>query len=216
MSIIAYYVHVDDAQLQALREQPALAWDISSDPRFASAALFDIDKDYDVIAWLISAKKRKEQAQQVARYRAIERERESGADYDKTQFTGVLNEELQKLGVPPEDTNAIPTDPALEAIEGRGMESQRDPKINFGLGNARHFKPDEVRRLSEALDAVTAADLRKSFDRAEMARFDVGGMGWLEEEDSVLDEFLIPAFWKLQAFYRQAAKSGHHVLVIYH
>ena len=215
MSIIAYYVHVDEAQLQALREQPALVWDIGSDPRFASAALFDIDKDYNVIAWLISSKKRREQAQQVASYRAIDREIQSGADYDKTQYTRVLNEELQKLGVSPEDTNAIPTDPALEAIEGRGTESQRDPKINFGLGSARNFRPDEVRRLSEALDRVAEADLRKSFDRAEMAKFDVGGMGWLEEEDSVMDEFLIPAFRKLQAFYSQAATSGHHVLVVY-
>jgi hypothetical protein len=215
MSIIAYYVHVDDAQLQALREQPALVWEISSDPRFASAVLFDIDKDYDVLAWLVSAKKRKEQAQQVASYRAIGRERKAGSDYDKGEFTRVLNEELTKLGVVPEDTNAIPSDPALEAIEGRGTESQRDPKINFGLGNARHFRPDEARKLSEALDKITEADLRKSFDRVEMAKFDVGGMGWLEEEDSVFDEFLIPGFRKLQAFYRQAAKSGHHVLVIY-
>lgn len=215
MSIIAYYAHVDDAQLQTIREQPTLVWDIGSDPRFASATLFDIDRDYDVIAWLISAKKRKEQAHQVAIYRAFDRQRESGSDDDKSEFTRVLNEELQTLGVTPEDPDAIPTDAALEAIEGRDTEDQRDPEINDDLGSGRHFRPDEVRKLSEALDRVTEADLRKSFDRVEMAKFDVGRIGWLKEEDSVLDQFLIPAFRKLQAFYRQAAKSGHHVLVIY-
>ena len=215
MSIIAYYVHVDEGQLQALREEPALVWDIREDPRFASAVLFDIDKDYDVVAWLASAKKRKEQAQQIASYRAISRETKSGSDYDKAEFTRVVNEELEKLGMSPEDTNAMPTDPALEAIEGRGTESQRDPKINLGMGNARHFKPDEVTKLADALERITEAELRNSFNRVEMAKFDVGGIGWLEEENSVFDEFLLPAFRGLQDFYRQAAKSGHHVLVIY-
>ncbi|MBC3809863.1 DUF1877 family protein [Undibacterium aquatile] len=215
MSVIAYYVHVDEGQLQYLREQPALVWNIKSDPRFASAVLFDVDKDYDLLAWLASEKKRKEQAQQIASYRAIDRESKSGTDYDKAEFTRVMNDELQKLGVSPEDTNAIPTDPALEAIEGRGKESQRDPKINLGMGNARHFTPSEVTKLADALGRITEADLRRSFNRAEMAKFDVGGIGWLEEEDSVFEEFLLPAFRGLQGFYRKAAKSGHHVLVIY-
>ncbi len=215
MSIIAYYVHIDDTQLHALHEQPALVWNINSDPSFAKAALFDIDKDYDILAWLISEKKRKEQVQQIASYRAMNREIKAGANYDKAEFKRVLTEELAKLGARDEDTNAIPTDLALEAIEGRGTEEQRDPRLNFGMGNARHFRPDEVKRLSTALDSVTEVSLRKSFSRAEMAKFEVGGIGWLEEKDAALDEFLIPAFRKLRAFYSDAARLRHHVLVIY-
>ena len=215
MSIIAYYVHVNDVQLQAVREKPALVWNIKSDPRFAKAALFDLDKDYEVLAWLLSAKKRREQAQEVATHRAIDRETQSKSNYDKAEFKRVVTEELGKLGVSSEDTDMLVSDSVLDAIEGRGTKAQRDPKINFGLGNPRVFKPDEVKRLSKALDKVTDADLRKSFDRKAMAKFDVGGMGWLEEKDSVLDEFLIPAFHRLRAFYSDAAKSGQYVLVIY-
>jgi hypothetical protein len=83
------------------------------------------------------------------------------------------------------------------------------------MGAARVFKPDEVRKLSAALDKVTDADLRSTFDRKTMAKLDVGGMGWLEEPDAVLDEFLIPAFHRLRAFYADAAKRGHHVFVVY-
>jgi hypothetical protein len=215
MSIIAYYVHVDEAQLQAVREQPALIWNINSDPRFPKAALFDIDKDYDVLAWLLSEKKRKEQARQIASYLAIGREEASGRAFDKAEFARVKAEELAKLGAKPQDTDALPTDAALEAIEGRGTPSQRDPKLNLGMGAARVFKPEEVRKLSAALDNVTDADLRRTFDRKTMAKLDVGGMGWLEEPDSVLDEFLIPAFHRLRAFYADAAKRGHYVFVVY-
>ena len=215
MSIIAYYIHIDDAQLQAVREKPALIWNINSDPRFAKAALFDVDKDYEVLAWLLSAKKKREQAQQTAMFLASDRETKSKSNYDKAEFKRVVKEELEKLGVPPEDTNVLTTDLFLEAIEGRGTEAQRDPKINLGLGAARVFKPDEVRKLSAALEKITDADLRKSFDRKIMAKFDVGGLGWLDEQDSVLDDFLIPSFHKLRTFYTDAAKLGHYVIVIY-
>lgn len=215
MSIIAYYIHVDDTQLQALRDKPALVWNIKSDPRFATAALFDLDKDYEVLAWLISEKKRKERIQELATYRAIDRKHEVGSAFDKAKFQSALNEEIVKLGGSTEDTNAIPTDSPLEAIEGRGSEAQRDPRLNFGLGSARWFRPEEVRKLSAALQSVKEESIRAKFNRATMAKYDVGGMGWLEEEDTVLDEFLLPGFRRLQAFYADAARRGHHVLVIY-
>lgn len=215
MSVIAYYLHVDDTQLRAVREQPAVVWNVNSDPRFAKAALVTVDKDYEVVAWLLSDKKRKEQAHQVATYRAIARESQPGAQRGKDAFARLVAAELQKLGVPAEDTDAIATDPVLEAIEGRGSEAQREPRVNFGLGNARWFRPDEVKKLATALERVSEANLRKSFNRSVMAKFDVAGMGWNEEEDSVLDEFLIPAFRKIRMFYTDAAQRGHHVLVIY-
>jgi len=215
MSIVAYYIHVNDTQLNSLREEPELIWNMNGDLRFEGAVLFDIDKDYDILAWLASPKKRKEQVQQVASFRAIHREMDEGANYDKVEFSRVLAEELGKLGAAAEDTDAIPTDAVLEAIEGRGTEAQRDPKITFGLGSARRFHPDEVKNLSVALQAVDEADLQKHFDRNEMAKFEVGGVGWLEEQDSVLGDFLIPALQGLRAFYQEAAERRHHVLVVY-
>jgi hypothetical protein len=215
MSIIAYYVHVDDTQLQAVRERPAVVWNIKSNPRFATAALLDVDKDYEVVAWLVSGKKRREQAYQLATFRAISREESLKKDATKEEFDHLRSEELKKVGSPLGDTNEKVTDIALEAIEGRGTEAQRDPKINLGLGNARVFKPEEVKKLASLLSSISEADLRKSFSRKEMDKFDVGGMGWLDEPDSVFEKFLVPAFQKIRSFYLDAAKRGHYVLVIY-
>ena len=48
-----------------------------------------------------------------------------------------------------------------------------------------------------------------------MAKFEVGGMDWLSEGDTVFDDFLAPAFYKIRSFYIDASKLGHYVLVIY-
>lgn len=215
MSIIAYFLHVDDAQLHALREQPAIVWNISSDRRFSTAKLVDISKDYEVLAWLLSQKKRIEQAHQLAHYKAINREIEANANYDKATFQRVVKDELGKLGVTQENPNSLPTDPVLEALEGRGTEAQREPRMNFGLGSARLFRPNEVKRLSAALGNVSIQQLRVNFDRATMTKFDVGGMDWLSEKDAVFEQFLTPAFYKIRSFYIDASNLGHNVLVIY-
>jgi hypothetical protein len=215
MSIIFYYLHLDDAQLAAVREEPALVWSLDSDPRFRTAKLTDIDKDYDIIAWLLSPKKRNEQTRQVASYKVFDIERQSNVTYTKAEFLRLVDEELMKLGASLEDPAELAADHVLEALEGRGTEDQREPKVNFGLGDARLFRPAEVARAAAALSSIDATDLRKSFDRTVMAKFDVGGVGWLDENDSVLDEFLVPQFNKIQRFYIEAEKLGHNVLVIY-
>lgn len=215
MSVIAYFLHLNDMQLQAVRERPAIVWNVGADPRFATAKLVDIDKDYEVLAWLLSPKKRLEQAHQLAHYKAIDRETRAKADYDKATFQRVVKEELDKLGVAKDNPNSLPTDPALEALEGRGTEAHREPRLNFGLGSARLFKPHEVKRLSTAFSDIKSKSLRANFNRATMTRFDVGGMDWLGEQDAVFEQFLAPAFYKIRSFYIDAAKLGHNVLVIY-
>jgi Domain of unknown function (DUF1877) len=214
MSIIAYYVHVDEPQLQIIREQPAIVWNVKSDPRFAKAALLDIDKDYEVVSWLLSAKKRDEQARQVANFRAINHKIKSGVDLDKEKFAAVEAEELKKLGIRP-DGPEVPSDPFIEALEGHGTEAQRDPRINFGMGNARVFSPSEVKKIADAFERTGAADLRKNFNRKEMDKFEVGGMSWLDEPDSVFDRFILPAFQKVRSFFITAGKLKHHLLVFY-
>ena len=215
VSIIFYFLHVDDAQLSAVRERPAIVWNLQSDPRFKTAKLVDIDKDYEVLAWLLSPKKRQEQARQIAFFNAHRRQEQTRVEYSKAVFLQIVDEELVKLGVVKEDPDKIPTDPLLEALEGRGTEAQREPKINFGLGAARLFKPAEVTRAASALSGVNVKELRKSFDRSVMAKFDVGGIGWLEENDDAFEKFLVPQFDKIRSFYVEAAKLGHYVLVIY-
>lgn len=215
MSVIAYYVHLNAEQMAQIRAMPSKLWQMRGDPVFAGAELYDMDKDWQVIPWLLSEKKREEQKWQAAQMAAFMRK-----DIDrknKEDFKRALAEERQKLGITAgvEETNKMPDDAALTAIEGRGTEAQRDEAISFGMGGARVFPPLEVNSLWEQLSKIASKDIQSHFNRKEMARWDVGGMGWLEEDDSVLDIALIPAFKKFQAFYKRAAESGHYVLVVY-
>jgi len=216
MSVIAYYVHLNAEQMAQIRATPSKLWQMSGDVAFADAELYDMDKDWQVIPWLLSEKKREEQKWQAAQMAALMRK-----DIDRKDTEGfkrALTEERQKLGVTAsvEETNNMPNDGVLTAIEGRGTKDQRDEAISFGMGGARVFPPLEVKSLWEQLSKLDTKDIQSHFDRQEMARWDVGGIGWLEEDDSVLDKALIPTFKKFQAFYKRAAESGHYVLVVYH
>jgi len=212
MGIIAYYVHLTAEQMQELRAAPNRLWHMDSDPRFIGAELFDMDKEWEVIPWLLSEKKRAEHKWQTAQNAAGMRDID-GPD----AFTRAVDEERKKLGVTTtaDETDKMPDDPVLIAIEGRGTKEQEDEAITFGLGGARVFTPSEVKVMAEQLSKVHADDMRRTFNKKEMARWEVGGTGWLEEDDSVVDECLIPAFRDFQAFYKRAANSGHFVLVVY-
>lgn len=215
MGIVAYYVHVDATQLQKLIEKPAIVWEIGKDPWFKTAARIDIEKDWQVISWLASPVKRKEQQQYAATMNVMNSNNAPERKNDKVAFEKALAAEQKKLGIDNEDTRNLPPDNLLIAIEGRGTEAQRQPKLNYGLGGARVFKPEEVKVLSLTFAGFDIKDFRRNFDRQTMARFDVGGMDWLGEDDSVLDEFLVPGFQKISRFYQDAAKLKHYVLVIY-
>ena len=93
MSIIAYFLHVDSEQLHMLREQPALVWDIRNDPRLTSAAMVDIDKDWQVLSWLVSEKRRKEQEQWAATMNVMSREDSEKLMDDRLAYDAALEEE---------------------------------------------------------------------------------------------------------------------------
>jgi hypothetical protein len=215
MSIIAYYVHLTAAQMEQLRGDPQKLWQIQADAAFAGAERYDMDQDWQVIPWLLSEKKRAEQKLQKAHSAVWARADLRGQGKEALQRATA--EELHKLGVTtsPEAVEKMPDDAALVAMEGRGTKEQRDEAITLGMGGARVFTPAEVQFLAEQLGRLQASDVRLHFDRKEMARWDVGGMGWLQEQDTVLDRALLPAFLKLQDFYRRAASVGHYVLVVY-
>lgn len=215
MSIVVYFVHVDADQLRILHDQPAVVWNMASDPRFAKAAMVDIDKDWEVVSWLASDTRRKEQQASIVSRTASRRPEAKSLRGTDPAYQALLAEEAGKLGVTLVDTHVLPTDPLLEAIEGRGSESQRDPAIEFGLGPARVFSAAEVEALAHAFAAKPESELRSAFDRHEMQRFDVGGMEWEDEDADILDDILLPEFRKLRDFYRAAAEQGDHVLVIY-
>jgi hypothetical protein len=199
MSVVAYYVDVDAAQLAALRANPPLVWQMRDDPRFAGAAMMDVDQDWQVLSWLASPAKRSESCQQAA---------VTGGGPDAEGIRRVAT----RLGCQPPPPG---DDLLLEAIEGRGADRDRDKALNFGLDSARVFPPQAVRQIAVSFAQFPLSALRANFNRETMARMSVGGMDWRHEEDSVRDEFLVPSFVRLSEFYQHAAQLGHYVVVFH-
>lgn len=97
--------------------------------------------------------------------------------------------------------------PAGQAVLG-GTEIGED----WGYGPPRLLRPDDVRRVAEALDAVTADDLRARFDAGAMTAADVYPFIW--DEEDVFEEYLAPSFDLLRDFYARAASRGDAVLAV--
>jgi hypothetical protein len=94
----------------------------------------------------------------------------------------------------------------------RGGEDVGD--IPSDEGTARVFTPDEVKKLSAALNAVSADTLRKRFDPDELQGQDIYPGTWDEPTDDVdpLEE-LLSYFAELKKFVAAVAKRGHALLV---
>lgn len=199
MSIVAYYVDVDAAQLAALRAHPPLVWTMRDDPRFVGAAMMDVDQDWQVLSWLASPVRRSETCHQAAITGG-------GPDADGIRRVAA------RLGCQPPPPGE---DLLLDAIEGRGGDRDRDKALNFGLGGARVFPPEAVRQIAVTFSQFPLSAFRGAFNREQMARMHVGGMDWRQEEDSVRDEFLVPSFVRLSEFYQHAAAAGHYVVVFH-
>lgn len=213
--MILYYARLSADQIARLREDPLQLFNLEADTAFAGTELTDVDTIWEVIAWLISPRKRVEHLLTMANYAANTRHSSSTLPDTVEAFAAIEKEEQARLGVTLTDVNQYPVDLPLVAIEGRGAESQRDPAIEFGIGGARIFTPSEVVELVKALDLVKPEDLRRAFNRQELHRLAVGNLSWLEEPDALFDGLVTPELARLTEFYRRAAAARQHVLAVF-
>jgi hypothetical protein len=81
-------------------------------------------------------------------------------------------------------------------------------------GTARILPPDEVKKLSEALQKFSLDTLRKRFDAAKMQQLEIYPGLWDEppDDEDPLEE-LLSYFAELKKFVSQVAKRGHTLLV---
>lgn len=81
-----------------------------------------------------------------------------------------------------------------------------------GYGPARLLRPETVRTVAAALDAVDIETLRARFDPHAMAAADVYPVGWGQRAGE-FDSYIVPNFAELRRFYRTAAANGQAVLL---
>lgn len=212
MSIVSYHARVDESLLDALPTNPDLFRTLPEKAGPAEAELLYIDKDWWALSWLLSAKAREEQKHEAVIF-AVARHESDAENRDKAAWEAAKAREAAKLGVELVDTQLMPDDPALIAIQGRGPRDARLAEVSYYGGRA--IPPAEVASLSAALNRITAADLRAQFDPRTMEDLGVAGILWTEEEPDVLDTILIPIFDSLKALYDRAARAGQYVLVVH-
>jgi hypothetical protein len=97
--------------------------------------------------------------------------------------------------------------PAGMAILG-GAEIGED----WGYGPPRLLRPDDVRRVADALGELTEDDLRARFDPEAMKAADLYPSIW--DEEDVFAEYLAPQYALMQEFYARAASRGDAVLAL--
>jgi hypothetical protein len=211
MSIVSYHARVGEGFLEALRTNPDLFWELPQKAGPAEEELLFIDKDWRALSWLLSAKAREEQKHEAVQF-AVMRSERGVAKSDRLPWGDARAQEASKRGIELVDTDLMPDDTALLAIEGRGPRDERLAEIGYG---GRVFTPAEVANLAAALDPITEDEMRVTFDPRAMEDFDVAGILWTEEEPDVLDAILIPIFNRLKAFYGRAARAGQYVLVVH-
>lgn len=94
----------------------------------------------------------------------------------------------------------------------RGGEDVGD--IPSDEGTARIFKPAEVKKLSDALHALSQDTLKRRFNAGTMQELDIYPGHWDDppEEEDPLEE-LVSYFAELRKFVSQVAQRGHSMLV---
>lgn len=193
MGIVVTYVRLSPEQLEHAAQDPEVVFRLDGeeeDPVYRGAETLYLDKAYKPICWLLSPLARAEE------------------DH-LTKLIKNPNEPEAAARARVAAINAMPIDPAFEAIYG--SRSHVDERFDIGLDLPAVMAPERVRMLSAALDGIARADLDRTFDREEMIQ---AGMNYADEDD-IMDEYIVPEFTRLQTFYRVAAANDQVVMVVF-
>ena len=191
MSVTTYYGRVTEEQLERMANHPD-GLSQFADGTVPKEQMLYLDKAAPVLAWLLSPLKRHEQL----------------------HFAAVVNarddiESFQKPDFGPEPA----FDELLVPIEGRG--ETREERLDMGMGPACVIVPADVKRFSDHLSSIDEDRLREQLDYKAMDEAALPVDYWQEEGDQTFNEYILPLFKQLQAFYRDAASRDQHVLVWY-
>ena len=122
----------------------------------------------------------------------------------KEENVDFLKKEKDKL-------NDLTPETILIGIEGRG--SKKEPKIDFGYGEACVFLPDEVKDIADSF--CTCDTFREKPDYKKLDDNQVFPEYWQQEGDDLFDNYIVANFDKLKSLYT-AASSNNEVVVMWY
>jgi hypothetical protein len=210
LSIVANYARLSAAQLSQWIDAP------SQEPeefvrQLSDAESMDIDQAWGPMAWLISGTKR------------LEDEHNWRVMHDPSFVDpkpGLMGRLLgKKIGLPKAvvdslaKLDAAEIDPPLVAIEGRA--ERHEERLDFGMGGAAIFHPDQVEALSRSLNSISPNQLRTNLDPERMDELGVFPGHWVEEGQELMEEYILPNLARLKTFYQSAASLRQCVVMWY-
>ena len=204
MSIVAYYARLSVEQLNDCAISPDSLSSGSMD-HLPGAAVIDIDRSWEPMAWLISSCKREEHKHNALVMKDLITKQRAPKQSLVSRLAGMFNGARKSPLVSPEVRGSLKRiddtfpDLPLVAIEGRA--EVRDERFNFGMGAAAVFPPADVLKLHEALSAITTANLEHQYAPDEMDRLDVFPGRWKEEGREMMNQYVLANFLRLQSFY---------------
>ena len=190
MGIVLEYLRGPERVLREMVKNDRVA---GRDTHPAEVASFDIDKDYAVLAWFASARRRAEDA-----YNTRLMNEPDWPDDEIAAAAAVLDR--------------LPVETALLAIEGR-IDDRLEP-VEVGLGGFL-IPPAHVATLSRAVQELDADAFRARIDPVAMNRDDIGGADWEEDAEEMMELVVVPGLRRLQHFYDAASRAGEAVLLSY-
>jgi hypothetical protein len=175
------------------------------------AEFIDIDQAWGPMAWLVSSTKRMEDEHNWrVMYDPMFGDAKPGLISRlfgaKPTRSKALDESLARL-------DAAKSDAPLTAIEGRS--EHHEERLDFGMGGAAIFQPDQVEGLSVALNSISADQVRAAADPEKMDELGVFPGHWLEEGNELMEGYILPNLERLKQFYRSAATLRQTVVVWY-
>ena len=96
---------------------------------------------------------------------------------------------------------------------GQAILGGREIGKDLGYGPARVLSPEQVKNISQALNALTTEGLAAKYDPLAMQRAEVYPTIWVREGPEGM-RFLLNYLPGLQAFYKRAAEAGLSVVLI--
>lgn len=220
MSIVAYYARMSVEQLSACVAEPQKL-ESGSVTDLPGAQVIDVDRSWEPMAWLVSPRKRIEQEHNALVMSEMMSETRPTPPSRGSLIVNIFRKQPKQKPQEPSAaikeslrrTDETPLDLPLVAIEGR--TEGREESLNFGMGGAAIFSPEQVTALHTAIAAITPQTIDQQYQPELMDQMGVFPEHWVEEGRDLIDNYIIPNFKKLQTFYSMAAQSGQTVIVWY-
>lgn len=186
MSITTLYGRLSEQEYRAIRDSRE-GLEQFEDGSLPDDRVLFLDRAAPVLAWLLSARHRAQQAE----FATVVRLGDKAPGLDPAAKS------------PPDDLQTAVT----------GANAKTDPALDAGMGPAFVLSVDTVSRYAAILENVDEGQLRKHLDFAEMDAAALPVDGWEDEGEELFSDYIFPLFQKLQAFYREAADEKQMVII---